>query len=515
MSGRHISAQQQELYMASRHKGAVQALAAAQAGISERSGRSIESDPDWRPAGQRGQRTYRTRQDPFAAVWATELEPRLRAAPHLQARTLLEHLQVTYPERYPDRLLRTLQRRVRQWRAEHGTGPTRFFPQDPQPGFQMQVDFTEIDADIVTIAGEPLAHRLAHARLRWSGWSHAEVVLGGESMQALRSVVVHALESCGGSPRTLRTDSLSAAYRNLNAAARDDVTADFQALCDHYGMEPTRNNRGESHENGAIESSHGHLKNDLIQQLALRGSHDFADLPAYVSFVDMVVSLRNRRCKQLFSQERPHLQALPRIRDGAYVVRSAKVSRLGNVVCDRVNYVVPQRLVGHTLTLHIFSTEVVCYLGQSEVHRMPRCHPGPGNQRVWAVDFRLVIADLIAKPGAFRGLRYREALHPDGTWRQAWESLDGSLPERDAVRTYLALLHLAAQHTDEVFPRITAWVAEHIHRPESLCADTCRQELDLPSSVPEQPATVVHIKHPTTDSYDVLLPDRQPIEEAA
>ena len=58
----------------------------------------------------------------------------------------------------------------------------------------------------------------------------------------------------------------------------------------HYGMMPSRNNRGVAHENGAIESSHGHLKNVLRDELLLRGSRDFADLSTYRRFVDEVIA---------------------------------------------------------------------------------------------------------------------------------------------------------------------------------------------------------------------------------
>lgn len=48
----------------------------------------------------------------------------------------------------------------------------------------------------------------------------------------------------------------------------------------HYGMTPTRNNKGVSHENGSIESAHGHIKAALEDELLLRGSRDFDDLGA-------------------------------------------------------------------------------------------------------------------------------------------------------------------------------------------------------------------------------------------
>ncbi len=130
----------------------------------------------------------------------------------------------------------------------------------------------------VSIAGVPLDHRLYHFRLAFSGWEQAHVVLGGESFVALAEGLQNALWSLGGAPVEHRSDSLSAAFRNLEQDAAADLTERYEALCAHYGMTPTRNNRGVAHENGAIEGPHAHLKRSLQQALLLRGSSDFADL---------------------------------------------------------------------------------------------------------------------------------------------------------------------------------------------------------------------------------------------
>ncbi len=105
----------------------------------------------------------------------------------------------------------------------------------------------------VTIAGLRLDHRLYHFRLAYSGFEHAHVVLGGESSVALAEGLQNALWSLGGVPREHRTDSLSAAFRNLDKAAQEDLTRRYEALCAHYGMTPTRNNTGLAHENGSVE----------------------------------------------------------------------------------------------------------------------------------------------------------------------------------------------------------------------------------------------------------------------
>jgi hypothetical protein len=170
----------------------------------------------------------------------------------------------------------------------------------------------------VHIGGVALDHRLYHFRLACSGFEHAHVILGGESYVALAEGLQNALWALGGAPREHRSDSLSAAFRNLDTQARDDLTARYDALCAHYRMEPTRNNRGLAHENGSIESSHGHLKARIRDALLLRSSAEFDDLNAYRAFIDEITSRRNARNAKRIDAERPHLQALPNTRTSDY-----------------------------------------------------------------------------------------------------------------------------------------------------------------------------------------------------
>jgi transposase InsO family protein len=119
---------------------------------------------------------------------------------------------------------------------------------------------------------------------------------------------------------TTRSDSLSAAFCNLDREAQEDLTRRYAELCAHYGMTPSRNNPGIAHENGSIESAHGHLKNVLDDELLLRGSREFADLSAYRRFVDEVVGRRNARNRKRIEIERtvawclPHRLLLERMR---------------------------------------------------------------------------------------------------------------------------------------------------------------------------------------------------------
>ena len=58
----------------------------------------------------------RRRPDPFAQV-AEQLHAWFEAEPGRTGRELLERLQAEYPGTYPNRLLRTLQRRLKTWRS--------------------------------------------------------------------------------------------------------------------------------------------------------------------------------------------------------------------------------------------------------------------------------------------------------------------------------------------------------------------------------------------------------------
>ena len=221
----------------------------------------------------------------------------------------------------PDSVRRTLERRIARWRALHGEDKEVFFPQRHDPGRQALSDFTVADCLGVTIAGEPFPHRLYHFRLACSGWEHARVILGGESFSAVAEGLQDALWKLGGVPREHRTDSLSAAFKNLDRDAELDFTKRYDELCRHYGMEATRNNPGVANENGSIEAANGHIKIRLDQRLRRRGSRDFDSLEAYRAFVDGVCDRHNARRAKAVAAERETLKNTAqapdhRLRDG-------------------------------------------------------------------------------------------------------------------------------------------------------------------------------------------------------
>ena len=155
------------------------------------------------------------------------------------------------------------------------------------------------------------------------------MVVGGESFVALAEGLQNALWTLGGAPHEHRSDSLSAAFRNLDRSAEEDLTRRYETLMQHYGMTPSRNNPGLAHENGAIESAHGHLKRAIDDALLLRGSRDFEDLASYRRFVDEIVGRRNAHNRKRIEVERETLKPLPKRRTADYeekIVRSTAFS---------------------------------------------------------------------------------------------------------------------------------------------------------------------------------------------
>ena len=334
MPGRHVTDQQMRIFMTLRQTHTV-AVAAAKAGVSQATGYRLQSDPIL-PSQKKVPRGRR-RPDPLANIFEAEVVPMLQSSPGIRPVAVLEELLRRHPYLSPS-IRRTLERRMRAWNAEHGPEHEVIFRQTHEPGKMGLSDFTAMGKFGVTIAGEPLNHRLYHFRLAYSGFQHAHVVLGGESDVALAEGLQNALWTLGGVPRDHRTDSLSAAFKNLDKAAKDDLTDRFDGLCQHDGMTPTRNNKGVAHENGSIESPNGHLKRAIEDALIMRGSRDFEDLPSYRRFIDEIVGRINARNAKRIDAERASLRPLPARRTTDYEEVTLRVTSSGGFILRKVFY---------------------------------------------------------------------------------------------------------------------------------------------------------------------------------
>jgi hypothetical protein len=324
-------------------------------------------------------------------------------------------------------------------------GPERdvIFRQEHRPGRLGLSDFTDMRDRGVSIAGALLDHRLYHFRLAFSGWEHAHVVLGGESFVALAEGMQNALWALGRAPLQHRSDSLSAAFRNLDRDAREDLTRRYEALCAHYGMEPTRNNRGVAHENGSIESPHGHLKQAIEDALLLRGSRDFVDLDAYRHFIDEIIGRRNARNAKRLDLERPALKWLPARRATDCEETIVSVTSASGFILKRVFYSVPSRLIGQRLRVRLYDDRLECFLGATPLITLRRGRPHADRKHGHVVDYRHVIHALRRKPMALLNLVYREQLFPRRAYRRAFEALLEAGGEKQACRTMVGLLALA------------------------------------------------------------------------
>jgi hypothetical protein len=309
------------------------AVAAAKSSISSATAYRIDSDN--RLPSQKKLPRERRRPDPLVNIFDAEVVPILQSSPGIRAVALYDEMLRRHPELGMG-IRRTLERRISAWRAMHGQDQEVIFRQIHEPGKLGQSDFTDMDSIGIRVAGVPLDHLLYHFRLVWSGFEHAHVILGGESFVALAEGLQNALWSVGGTPLNHRTDSLSAAFRNLDKDTKQDLTQRYEQLCAHYLMTPTRNNKGIAHENGSIESSHGHLKSAVKDALLMRGSNDFDDLDAYRSFIDEIVSRRNALKGKRTDVERAHQQRLPERRTTDFEEIVLRVSRTGGFTL-RVN----------------------------------------------------------------------------------------------------------------------------------------------------------------------------------
>ena len=250
-----------------------QEIAAAKAGMDAKTARKYLRSgqvPSELPRIPR----WRTRPDPFAEVWE-EVQQLLEVSPGLEAKTVFEHLQRCYPGQFADGQLRTLQRRVKVWRATAGPAKEVFFAQQHQPGRLSASDFTHMNELGITIQGQSFPHLIYHFVLTYSNWE-AGTVCFSESFESLCEGLQNAVWGLGRVPHRHRTDRLSTAVNNVTNPA--EFTDRYQALLRYYGMEGEKIQARQAHENGDIEQRHYRFKRAVEQELLLRGSRDFQGL---------------------------------------------------------------------------------------------------------------------------------------------------------------------------------------------------------------------------------------------
>ena len=478
------------------------AVAAAKAGMDEKTARK------WRrlghlPSEPREPRQYRTRLDPFAGVWR-EVEQLLERDASVEAKTIFDYLCRQNPEQFQEMQLRTLQRRVKRWRAQKGAPREVYFPQEHVPGRQAQSDFTYMNELLVTIAGQPFKHLLYHLTLTYSNWEWGQVCFS-ESYESLAEGVQDALWELGGVPQEHRTDSLSAAVRPPRN--KEEFTEKYQGLLQHYGMKASHSSPGRGHENGDVEQSHHRFKRAVQQELILRGSREFAGRAEYEEFLAGLFRRRNQLRRERVAAELKVLRELPKRQLAACTKEVQRVSRNATISIRNNYYSVPSQLIGERVEVRIYGGHLEVWYGGELAERLDRLR-GEGHA---AINYRHIIHSLVKKPGAFAHYRFQASLFPRLIFRVAYDELQRQQPAQ-AEREYIQLLKLAAEESEELVATV---LRELIDGGTAVNSERVREELRARVDQPQRSVLTVKIEAVVLHSYDQLLGQLLDSEEVA
>ena len=410
---------------------------------------------------------WRNRKDPFENDW-DHVRQMLELNPGLEAKTIFEYLQRTHPGRYQDGQLRTLQRRIKIWRALEGPQKEVFFPQVHHPGELSESDFTCMNILCVTIAGQRFDHLIYHYVLTYSNWETGTICFS-ESFESLSQGLQNALWKLGGVPRRHQTDRLSTAVNNMANPA--EFTERYNALMRHYRLQPHKINTGRANENGDVEQRHNRFKRALDQALMLRGSRDFADRREYSYFLKKLFDQLNKGRSSRFEEERKLLRALPSSRLESAKKIKARVRKSSTITVAGNVYSVNSRLRDEHVQVRLFAEHLEVWYAQRLIERIPRLY----GKKKHHIQYRHIIDWLVRKPGAFANYRYRADLFPMFNFRMAYDLLKASVPAKSDLE-YLKILDLAAKESETLVDQILEEMIEKQMPINSLAVKTLLSE---------------------------------------
>lgn len=409
--------------------------------------------------------TWRTRKGPFDDIWE-EVKEYLKTDAGFESKSLFVHLQRKYPGRFQDGQLRTLQRKIKIWRATEGPQKEVFFPQEHIPGKIGESDFTNMNELEITIGKELFPHLIYHFVLPYSNWETGMICFG-ESYESLSEGFQNAVWELGGVPEYHRTDRLSAAINK--ECSREEFTVRYEGLLRHYGIQAKPTQAGKAHEKGDVEQRHYRLKNAVNQALLFRGSRDFVDRTDYQDFLQHLFAQLNAGRQKRLEDEYAVLKALPARRlDDSLRIR-VKVGPGSTIRVLHNTYSVDSRLIGEMVEVRATADYLFIWYGQKQVDTFPRLR----GEYKYAIQYRHIIDWLIRKPGAFEQYRYRESLFPTTIFRMAYDSLRRNHPA-NAHKRYLAILHLAAHESESGVGQILRIFMEN---GKELSVENIRQAL--------------------------------------
>lgn len=466
------------------------AIAAAKAGMDDKTARKyislgkmpsdIKLDHDWR-----------TRHDPFKNVW-DGVKELLTTNPGLEATTIFAHLQRQLPGEYQDGQLRTLQRRLKQWRAVEGPAKEVFFPQEHRPGELSESDFTHMKELSITIRGELFDHLLYHFVLTYSDWETGTICYS-ESFESLSAGYQNAVRELGGVTKKHRTDRMSSAVnKDCNP---EKFTKRYSALLRHYGVEPERTNPARANENGDIEQRHYRFKKAVDQALMLRGSRNFSSPKEYEVFLRKMFDRLNASRSTRLREELAVLGRLPGRRLNDFKPVDVSVGPSGTIRVQHNTYSVHSRLIGERVQVKTYVDYLEVWYAQRMVERIPRLR-GEGKYRI---QYRHIIDWLVRKPGAFENYRYRSEMFPSSYFRMAYDNLKRHNPLR-ANKEYVLILHTAAGEGENL---AESAIRSLLKQENDISSDAVKRLVAENSRLPA--ATDIAIDEVVLSAYDELL----------
>ncbi len=466
-------------------------IAAIMAGMDEKTARKYRKLGKL-PSELAKQHTWRTRKDPFEDSWH-EIKSMLEINPGLEAKTIFEDIQRRNPGRFADGQLRTLQRRIKIWRASEGPPKEVFFTQIHKPGKLCQSDFTHMNKLGITITGRPFDHLIYHFVLTYSNWESGTICFS-ESFESLSEGLQNALWELGGVPEKHRTDCLTTAVNKTGHP--EEFTRRYQDLLDHYRLKGCKTNPDSPHENGDVEQRHYRFKKAVDQTLLLRGSRDFADRNEYEQFLCRLFNQLNAGRRNRFLQEQAVLHRLPKHRIDACKKSSMSVGPSSTIRVNHNVYSVDSKLIGERIKVRLFMDRLEIWYGQKRVDTLPRLR----GESKHAINYRHIIDSLIRKPGAFENYRYRDDLFPTSRFRIAYDSLKKRYTQSSAAKRYLNILYLAARESETAVDNVLRVLID-----KNMQISDERVKTLVQSNEPVPTATEIHIPAVDLTCYDQLL----------
>ena len=466
-------------------------MVAMKAGMGEKTARKYRRTGKL-PSDLKQEHTWRTRKDPFEDVWEG-MKSMLEINPGLEAVTLFEDLQRRNPGRFADGQLRSLQRRIKNWRAVEGPPKEIFFSQIHRPGELCQSDFTHMNKLGVTISGVPFDHMIYHFVLTYSNWE-AGTICFSESFESLSQGLQNALWELGGVPGKHRTDCLTTAVNK--AGHPEEFTRRYKELVDYYRITPCKTNPSSPNENGDVEQRNYRFKKAVDQTLLLRGSRDFEVRSAYEEFLRKLFKQLNAGRKKRFMEEQAVLHRLPKRRIDSCKREKKKVGPSSTIRVNHNVYSVDSRLIGENIQVCLHMDRLEIWHGQKKIDVLPR-QRGEGKHKI---NYRHIIDSLIRKPGAFENYRYRDALFPTSRFRIAYDSLKKRYTQRSAVKKYLSILYLAAKESESLVDNALRVL---IDKDMDICDEHVKRLMQSEESV--LVATDIDIPEVNLTDYDQLL----------